>query len=298
MSDAQPNVAESTGANPLRAWVEAASESKPSAPATDDPGKVSDTEQATPQEPAVKSGGEQDTTPASDQAVAPPEPDLPKGVKERIDQLTRLRREAEERELSLKAENEALRRQTEAAAQKPALVEPKIEDFSTHEEWVRALIKWDRESAEAERAEKEIAKRELELSSARQRRATEVRDLGKGRYADFDAKCMPLPIDNDMLDDLLTTEDPADVIYHLASNEEDWRKVSSAPRNKRVYMLAKLDVALAGARQQAASAVEPSPVSKAPPPIQPLRGGGDVVKTHPDKLSTEEWMIRRRKGLL
>lgn len=292
MNEAQPNVAESTGVSPNRAWVEAADQQeKPSAPGTDEPGKDSVAEQAEAPKPEVEGAGK------GEKEAAEAEPVTPKGVQERIDQLTRLRREAEEKAAALRAENDAIRRDLEAKSkQGPAKAEPKLDDFETHEEWQKALIDYRLELKEAERSEKEAKEREERTKIERQSKAAEVGKAGIEKYKDFGEKCFRLPIGDDFLEDLFVTQDPVDVIYHLGSNPEDFGKVITAPRNKRVYMLAQLDMRLAAAREQAAKAVDP--VSKAPPPIKPLKGGGEPVKVDGDKLSGEDWFQRRRKGQL
>jgi hypothetical protein len=184
--------------------VEAAGQQdKPSAPATEEPGKDS-AEQAAAPEPETQ-GADEKVQP--DKEAAAQEPQIPKGVQDRIDKLTRLRREAEEREAAIRAENEDLKRRVEAATKTTTgKAEPKLEEFETHEEWQKALIDYRLEQKDLERLKRETEERATRTKVAREAKAGEVGKAGIERYKDFGEKCFRLPIGDEFLEDLFTID--------------------------------------------------------------------------------------------
>lgn len=93
----------------------------------------------------------------------------------------------------------------------------------------------------------------------------------------------------DAVEAIFGAADPAAVIEHLADpdNEAEAKAIAKARGVQAGYLLAKIEAKLA------AKPEKPQP-SKAPRPLEPVRGGA-VVDPDPAKMTDAQWLEHRRK---
>ena len=279
----QPNVAATTGQNPIDAWVAQADE----VPATPEETKPEVTGEAV--EPQTQANAEPATPDAGAQEPEKRGDEDPVGVQKKIDKLTRMRREAEEEAARIRAEADELRRRLDEkeAAGQGAKPKPQLHEFDTHEAWTEALTDWKYEERERQRNLARMAELETKAKEARQTKAKSIADEGMARYQDFQKVAFSIPISEPMLDAIAMAEDSVDVVYHLGNNQEEAIRIANMPPVRQIYELAKLDLKLAQAKEQALKA---KTVSTAPAPIAPLKGGGEPPERDLDKIPIDEYM--------
>lgn len=217
---------------------------------------------------------EEQAEPESDQ------PELPKWVQRRIDELTRKRHEAERR--AQLAEERAARANPAPGdggegAQAEAEQAIRQENPALTQEQVRA---------EAQRivAEKQFTD---DCNAAFDAGAAKFTDFGKTLQRFGNLGGLP----QDFITDALSAGNAHLTLYHLGRNLDEADRVMSLPPRQRMAALARLSDKLA-------APPPPKPISRAPAPIEPVNGAGrpSALNTDPDALSTAEWMRRRDAG--
>ena len=119
-------------------------------------------------------------------------------------------------------------------------------------------------------------------------------DEGRERYEDFDevALAPTNPINAVMADIIQGSEAPADIAYYLGSHLQEATAISRMTAIQAAREIGKIEEKLVAALK-----VNPkSNVSKAPPPIKPVTGPGEVVTKDPNKMSMEEYRRAREEG--
>jgi chemotaxis protein histidine kinase CheA len=234
-----------------------------------------------------------------------------KGVQKRINELTRVRREAERERDALKAELEALKKPVEkTSGDKTSGDKPKMEDFETLDEYNEAMI--DFKTAEALEKQKVQQVKQTEKQAEQAEHAAKVARLkeASAKYPDFketviDKTGDELPISENMAKIILDIDEetvtPADVLYYLAQNPDESRKIYSMPDAAAARAIGKIEAKLetAAKKESASAAPEAKPAkkeTKAPDPIKPLSGvSGD--STDPSKMSDDQWLAYERERL-
>lgn len=241
--------------------------------------------------------------PSSKAAESPPAVDEqtkePKGVGKRIDELTRLRRDAE-RERDHWREM-AMRQQQAPQPQRQEAEQPKtFKDFGYDDKAYQDYL-YGEARKHAEKAAKEAGERWKAEQEAVQRRAKfdeRVTQFAK-TVEDFDAVVTKdTPISEGMADFLLDSEEAGAIQYYLGNNPEEARKLFYLSPAKAGAALAKLEDRLVAERKKAAE----KPVSKAPPPapkIEAAEASLHISASSPDsdKLDMNTWLKRREKEL-
>jgi DNA repair ATPase RecN len=229
-----------------------------------------------------------------------------KGVQKRINELTRARREAERERDALKAELEAAKKPVEKVSDG----KPKMEDFETLDEYNEAMI--DFKTAEALEKQKVQQVKQTEKQIEQAEHAAKVARLkeASAKYPDFketviDKTGDELPISENMAKIILDIDEetvtPADVLYYLAQNPEESRKIYSMSSSAAARAIGKIEAKLetAAKKESASAAPEAKPAkkeTKAPEPIKPLSGvSGD--STDPSKMSDDQWLAYERERL-
>ena len=176
---------------------------------------------------------------------------------------------------------------------------PRLDDFDTVEDYESALDKHQEEKATwiveqrlaAERQSREQATQE----QSKQERAKQINQwLNKGsqRSADFIPVVtdQSVPFTEQMLDLFTSSEVGHDLMYQLAKNPAEVRRLSLMPPHLAAYELAK---------HEAKITAKPSPgkkISSAPNPIHPVGGGETSVPDLSDpNISTADYMKLRRE---
>ena len=215
-----------------------------------------------------------------------------RGVQNRIDELTRSRREAEREAAYWKA-----RAAVPDAAQNPAQVPaaskaPDPSQFKTQEEYIDAVTDY--------KVEQKLAKKEAEQSQVKQvnERAQSWQEklvAARTETSDFDQVMnnADVPVANHVADLLLESDAGAKIAYHLAQNPATLEKINGMTPARVAIELGKLEASL---MKPAVADTTPEPevkVSKAPPPARTLGQGRSTTPQLAD-LPMEDYVKQRK----
>lgn len=235
---------------------------EPQADAADDATKTTDTA-----EPGEGHDDHADTDPA----------ELPKGVKKRIDTLTRQKYEREARIAELEAK---------LAAQQPQPKEPQPQDFADLETYLDAKAEYlaQQKISTAQSATAQHAAIQEKAESFSQRAASI-----RATAPDFDAVIAAVPPDllkPEMAETILDMEEGPQVAYHLATNLHECARIAAMSGRQQAMELGKL----------AARLVAPKVVPKpAPAPAPRVRTNSAPVEKSVSQMSDAEYREFRRK---
>ena len=251
---------------------------------------------------------EAEVTSTEEAAVETPEeeveetPEIPEEygekVRKRINKAVRRQREAEEQAAYYRGRLETLEKERETKELSGASPRPKAEDYDDYDEYVEALADWKVE----QRKDKWIAEAEERILSKQTPDSQEdfqakMRDASE-RYEDFDevVRDPAAPINSIMADIIRASDMPGDLAYYLCTHRQEAMPLYN------MRDAAKIGIALGKieAKIQAAQEASPKPKpSKAPPPINPVGGGGgDIITKDPAKMSMDEYIRARQEGKL
>ena len=240
---------------------------------------------------------------ADEGEVDHPNKDKKNALQERIGKLTQKRKDAEtkakaeaERAAKLEGETKTEREARESAEKQVAELkakyepppkaeqdpEPTPEQFQDVKEYAKALKDWSADNARREDAraasEARAAQAQAEAAKAwkeRQEAATkEIPD-----YLEVIGKSSDVQVSEQMRDAILESEVGPKILYHLAKNPDEAKKLGEMTVGRMLRELGKLEASLSGEK----SAPEPkklssvAEISKAPAPISPLRGASAPV---------------------
>jgi hypothetical protein len=271
------------------------------------------TESATPEadaESKVESPGAE-SPPAAD-ADASENQKAKSGFSERIDELTRLRREAERdrdyyRDLALRTQTREEPAPREAPREQPVELQPELKTLADFNYDERAYGKYMlAEATKAARSEADKLRQELRESRTaedRQYAVTEFQERAEKwakteKIEDFDIAFRhpkdggPM-ISDEMGEAIIASENGAALLYHLAKNRQLAAQIARLPAALQTYEIGKLEAKLAKPVT--------NKVSEAPPPAPRIDGSGaSAVNVKPDdpasdKLTDEEWTRLRNK---
>jgi hypothetical protein len=240
------------------------------------------------------------------------------GFQKRIDRLIKEQAELEKKvEAANRRAAEAEARTGKPAEQKQAVVEgaPKLEDFGTHEDWVRATARWE--------AKQELrAEREAEREAARQQSTKVIFDAhnerlieARARIEDFDEAMETKGpwMDNDPDDQqsarafqlaIFESDNGPDVLYFLGTHPEEFEKLGELTPSKVQRAVWKISESLEGKKSKPAEdeveedepEKEEKPKSKAPAPIKPVTGGSTRSSKRLDDMTMAEYNKARDAG--
>ena len=216
--------------------------------------------------------------------------------------LAKERRKRAEIETRLKVTEElALRAKPAEPKPEPKAAdgEPKRENFSTYEDYLEARADWraERKTAEALEARfREQEKRNTDTQQAarlQKMQETWQASVAKAaeRYADFDdvLEASDAPMTQAMHAAIMDADDPAAVAYHLAKNKQEAERIAGLDPRLQAREIWKLETGIPKAQAKP---------SKAPPPIDPVRGKSTVTDDdEPDPKDTEKWVKWRNRQL-
>lgn len=209
----------------------------------------------------------------------------------------RLRREAEDAKREAQEAEGRLQRIREAGQQSKPPAENEFQDY-TDFQIAKAL--WQQEQRQAERQSAEIteqmeaARRKVEAArqaeSQMQAQAWKEQIAeAKTRYTDFEtvALSQDVPITEDMAAVIRSAENGADIAYHLGKNPA---------LAARIAAMNPIEAAMAlGEVKASVKAPQPRRETRAPEPINPVKGAGGTAKD-PSKMSYEEFRAWRDAG--
>lgn len=222
----------------------------------------------------------------------------PKGVQKRIDELTRLRYDAERdrdywRQLALQQTTPA--KQEPAVAEKPKAL-PKLEDFNYDEAAYQAAL-FEHASAEAARKVREDLRREQEQKQKQERvKSWKTREAEfKAKNPDYEQVAYYAPITEAMAEVIQESELGPQIAYYLGKNTTEAEQIAQLDPVRAARALGRIEAKL---EKPAAPPPPPKPaVSQAPPPPPRLEASEPAIEKSPDQLSTKEWLRMREKQL-
>jgi hypothetical protein len=191
-------------------------------------------------------------------------------TKQREQARQEAQREREQRE-ALEARLAALEKQPAPQQAQAADQEPQPSQFNDAFEYARALALYSTEQALEQRDRQEAeAKVAQERQKVIETWASKVQQA-KAVLPDFDdiVASSDVVIQDDIRDAILESDVGPQILYHLAENEDVAKKIAGLSAKQALREIGKLE-----ARFEAKETAPPPPIvrSKAPAPIQPLRG--------------------------
>lgn len=240
------------------------------------------------EKPEEAATSEEDT---SGDDTAEEKPKKKGGFQKRIDKLVTEKYEAEIRTEQLQRELTELRSKQGEGISAPAGPEPKLEDFTTVDDFKKSHAEW------AKREGYQQAKREIEqqngqakaLTVAAELRARE--DQARGKFADYDmaiAPYIPAILNNLALSQYVQhSEMGPQMAYHLAKNPGLLNELTQLHPVNAVRELTKLEAKLT-------APPPPKSVTKAPDPIKPV-GQSEKAPFSYEKAAMDDFVRRRNE---
>ena len=232
----------------------------------------------------------------------------PPKLEKRFSEITKQREEARQeaqRERQARVELEqrlaALEQQRQPQQQSYVDQEPQPSQFADAFEYAKALAEFSTEKALAERDRQVAQAREQEAQQKIiQSWAQKVQDA-KAELPDFDdlVAASDVVVNNAVRDAILESDVGPRILYHLAENNDLAKKIASLSPNAALREIGRLEAKFEVKPETKQTA--PVVRSKAPAPIQPIRGGQgqpDVPMSANGEWhgSYQAWKLARKAG--
>jgi hypothetical protein len=229
-------------------------------------------------------------------------------LEKRFSEITKQREEARleaqrERQARLDLEQRLAALEQQKQPQQAVNVdeEPQPSQFSDAFEYAKALAEYSTEKALAERDRQQAMAREQEAQQKIIQSWAQKVQAAKAEMPDFDdmVASSDVVVNNAVRDAILESDVGPKILYHLAENTDLAKKIASLNPNAALREIGKLEARFEAKPETAQTA--PVVRSKAPAPIQPIRGG----QGKPDvPLSTDgqwhgsyqAWKAARKSG--
>jgi len=236
-------------------------------------------------EPVTDEVIEESSPPAETAAEAP----KAKGVQKRLDELTRLRYDAERdrdhwREM-------AMQRQPEPPAPEIPKGKPTVDQFASYEEFTEAVADYKVTQILTQR-EEETQRQRAQYEAMTQREAFDARTRAfEAEAPDFRAVAYnpSLPVSDAMAQAIQSSDMGPALLYHLGKSPELAAQIAAMSPYQAAMRLGRLEAQL--------SAPQAKRNSGAPPPIDPLGGGHEGVSAdiYNERLTDEQYFALRAK---
>lgn len=236
---------------------------------------------------------EQDSPSEPEETSAEPEKPKAKGVQKRLDELTKLRYDAERdrdywRQLAMQAQQP--QQQQPQAPQAQPDVEPQVQNFSTYEEYTKAMASYTvRQEIRAQQEQVAQQRAQYEAMARREAFEQKIRTFSE-QAPDFHSVAMnpSLPINDAMAEAIQSSDIGPALLYHLGKNPQEAQRISQMSPYQAALQLGKLEAQL--------SAPQPKRVTNAPEPMATLQGTS-AASSDPMRLTPEEWARQRNEQL-
>ena len=231
-------------------------------------------------------GEGKDATATEEQKERKPNPKLERRFSEITKQREAAREEAR-REREAREQLEARLKELEAKVAPPAQQpddelgeEPKPEQFSDMYEYAKALAEYTADKKLIERDKEEKARKAAAEQEAKFKAWADRVNAAKNELPDFDdmVQSSDVRVSDPVRDAIIESENGPQILYYLAENAEFAKKLSEMSVVSAVREIGKIEARFEKAAK--ASDPEAKPVvgkSKAPAPINPLRGAVSTV---------------------
>ena len=248
----------------------------------------------TQETPEAETEVEVKAEPKAEPAPAPDDAEV-KGIQRRIDELTRLRREAERdrdhwRDMAIKGQPRA-----EVQPEAPKT----LADFQYDEAKYQAYLFSTAETRAVEAAEKRLREQMQQENVQRRTQSFVSRETAFAKTApDYYevTRSDTLPISPAMAEAIAESEEGPALAYHLGKNQEIAEQIARLSPLAQARELGRIEARLIADREK------PKPVTKAPPPAPKIEAVEPSISVPADdaasdKLSDAEWLKRREKQL-
>jgi len=264
--------------------------------AADDGASVAPDQDVAKEQPADQAQVQDSTTEHADK----PQDDKPRDEKgrfvpqERVNEITRARREAERRAEALERELASLRQQQPAQHQPRGTDKaPKLEDFDFDQTaWAQAVTEYAATQAESRVEQKLSTRSQQERQQSVQKSFEERAAKYAAEHPDFDKAVDDLGrtvrFSPEIVEAIGVSDHGPAVVHYLAQHLDEAYEVSHMPPHLAALRLGRIEAQV--------SAPKPKPVTKAPDPA-PTLGGGAAASKDPERMTTEEWLAWRNKQL-
>lgn len=179
--------------------------------------------------------------------------------------------------------------------------EPQPSQFSDAFEYAKALAEYSTEKALAERDRQIAQAREQEAQQKIIQSWAQKVQAAKAEMPDFDdmVASSDVVVNNAVRDAILESDVGPKILYHLAENNDLARKIAGLTPNAALREIGKLEARFEAKAETAQTA--PIVKSKAPAPIQPIRGGQGkpdipISPTGEFHGSYQAWKAARKSG--
>ena len=227
-------------------------------------------------------------------------------LERRFSEITKQREEARKEAQQERSAREALEARLAALERQPAPQAPKVDEepqpsqFNDAFEYAKALAEFT-----ADKRIGEMRKQDAEAKEAQERQkvidqwANKVQPA-KASLPDFDdiVASSDVVVNDDIRDAILESDVGPQILYHLAENDDVAKKIAGLSAKQALREIGKLEARFEA--KETAPEAKPIVRSKAPAPIQPLRGSSpaDVpMSTNGEWHGTfQAWKEARKAG--
>jgi len=261
-------------------------------------------EKSEPTEAVEQSGPEDAEAEAKQEGERKHNPKLERRFSEITKQREEARKEAQqEREARQALEQRLAALESRGQPQKASLVDekPQPSQFSDAFEYAEALAEYTADKRIGEMKQQEAAAKEAEQRQKVINQWTAKVEAAKASMPDFDdiVASSDVVVNDDIRDAILESDVGPQILYHLAENDEVAKKIAGLSPKQALREIGKLE-----ARFEAKPEAEkPAPIvrSKAPAPIQPIRGGKNTPDVPLDSNgvffgTAAQWKELRKAG--
>lgn len=261
----------------------------------EDDADVSQSDVAEADAEVADEGNEADSSPAVTDSDDTPETATSKGVQARIDELTRLRRDAERDRDQWRDFAQRQQAQPEPAKEPEQPEVPKsLADFNYDEAQYRDHLFGIAEKRAEKAAEGVASKWHQEQQALVNRQTFEARAAKFSQTVDdYESVANYAPISDQVASIVMDFEDGPELAYYLGKNPDVATRISGLSERMASAELGRISNRLSSQKSK------PKIVSKAPPPPKKLEGSDPGVKGRIDdpKLSDAEFDKLRRKQI-
>lgn len=213
---------------------------------------------------------------------------------ERVNEITRARRDAERRADALERELASLRQQQPAqhSSQGPEKA-PTLADFNYDQDaWSAAVIEHAAKLAAAKAEQTFTSKTQQQRQQDAQRTFEERAAKYAADHPDFD-KAMDdlgrtIRFAPEVVEAISLSDHGPAVVHYLAQHLDEADRVARLPVHLAAVQLGRIEAQV--------STPKPKPVTNAPNPA-PTLGGGAAASKDPERMTTDEWLAWRNKQL-
>lgn len=217
-------------------------------------------------------------------------------VQKRIDELTRLRREAE-RDRDYWREQASRNTQAQPAAADPDAPRkaPTLAEHNYDEAAYQAALTTHLREEAAQAARAEFRKEQAQLTEKQRAESWHKRQAEfAAKTPDYEEKAFYAPISKEVAQIVMDLEKGPAVAYYLGQHPDEAREISAMPERQAAVAIGRIEAKL---DKPAPTAPQPTPVSKAPPPPPKIEAVEPAVKKDPKDMTDAEFAKWRRRQI-